>query len=236
MKCFVAGEKRSALLAEVTRLREERSSESGEAAGKDGHFNSLQPCRGTVSISNIQLPLKVEFVCSSHSKPGTSSRLFFKKLLLSTTVVRSLVYVSPQDGQVTTSLSWSVMARATLWPPRWPRPPTLRMETPSPSPLLSLCRLLISPHWFSLTRCCQRCTLYSGIVCFLYLIFQEGYSLVFWNWRGSLQPGKSLNLTFWFREVIFLALKIRTILATVVPNVWTCQQLHSSFVDLYVVK
>lgn len=71
---FVAGEKRSALLAEVARLREERSSESGEAAGKEGDFNSLQPCRGTVSISNIQLPLKVEFVCSSHSKPGTSSR------------------------------------------------------------------------------------------------------------------------------------------------------------------
>lgn len=74
---FVAGEKRSALLAEVTRLREERSSESGEAAGKEGDFNSLQPCRGTVSISKIQLPLKVEFVCSSHSKPGISSRHYF---------------------------------------------------------------------------------------------------------------------------------------------------------------
>lgn len=66
---FVAGEKRSALLAEVARLRAERSSESGE----DGLHSCLQPCRGTVSISNIQLPLKVEFVCSSHNKSGTSS-------------------------------------------------------------------------------------------------------------------------------------------------------------------
>ncbi|XP_068170239.1 anillin, actin binding protein 2 isoform X2 [Antennarius striatus] len=65
---LVSCEKRSALLAEVTRLREERKSESGEAGGA---YVSQQPCRGTVSISHIQLPLKVEFVCSSHSKTGS---------------------------------------------------------------------------------------------------------------------------------------------------------------------
>lgn len=68
-----AGEKRSALLAEVTRLREERNSESGEAAGEDRDYNSQQPCRGAVSITNIQLPLKVEFVCSSHNRPGSTT-------------------------------------------------------------------------------------------------------------------------------------------------------------------
>lgn len=73
--CFLltaSGEKRSALLAEVARLREERNSESGEAAGEDKEVVSQQPCRGTVSITNIQLPLKVEFVCSSHSRTGTT--------------------------------------------------------------------------------------------------------------------------------------------------------------------
>ncbi|XP_070828829.1 anillin, actin binding protein 2 [Chaetodon trifascialis] len=70
---LVSCEKRSALLAEVTRLREERSSESGE----DRDYVSQQPCRGTVSITNIQLPLKVEFVCSSHNRTGRPSHYFF---------------------------------------------------------------------------------------------------------------------------------------------------------------
>ncbi|XP_071345515.1 anillin, actin binding protein 2 isoform X8 [Trachinotus anak] len=74
---LVSCEKRSALLAEVTRLREERNSETGDAAGKDGEYVSQQPCRGTVSITNIQLPLKVEFVCSSHSRTGRPSHYFF---------------------------------------------------------------------------------------------------------------------------------------------------------------
>lgn len=69
----VSGEKRSALLAEVARLKEERSSESGEAAVEDSESISQQPCRGTVSITNIQLPLKVEYVCSSHNRAGTAA-------------------------------------------------------------------------------------------------------------------------------------------------------------------
>lgn len=69
----VSGEKRSALLAEVTRLREERNSESSEAA-EDREYVSQQPCRGTVGITNIQLPLKVEFVCSSHGRTGSTAR------------------------------------------------------------------------------------------------------------------------------------------------------------------
>lgn len=67
LRC-VSGEKRSALLAEVARLKEDRSSDS---SGEDGDSVSQQPCRGTLSITNIQLPLKVEFVCSSHSRTGT---------------------------------------------------------------------------------------------------------------------------------------------------------------------
>ncbi|XP_038561793.1 anillin isoform X8 [Micropterus salmoides] len=74
---LVSCEKRSALLAEVARLREEKNSESGEAAGEDKDCVSQQPCRGTVSITNIQLPLKVEFVCSSYNRTGRPSHYFF---------------------------------------------------------------------------------------------------------------------------------------------------------------
>lgn len=67
MSPVVSAERRSALLAEVSRLREEGTSESGG----DGERVSQQPCRGTVRIADIQLPLKVEFVCSSHKRTGT---------------------------------------------------------------------------------------------------------------------------------------------------------------------
>lgn len=65
-----AGEKRAALLAEVSRLRE------GGSGEPDSHNAPLQPCRGTISISSIQLPLKVEFVCSART--GISGYLLLK--------------------------------------------------------------------------------------------------------------------------------------------------------------
>ena len=74
MSSSVPGEKRAALLAEVTRLRDERGSASEEPAAADGDYISQQPCRGTVSIGNVQLPLKVEFVCSSRNRKGMAPR------------------------------------------------------------------------------------------------------------------------------------------------------------------
>ncbi|MED6248709.1 hypothetical protein ATANTOWER_003890, partial [Ataeniobius toweri] len=74
---LVSCEKRSALLAEVARLREERNLQCEEAAKEDTDYVSQQACRGTLSITNIQLPLKVEFVCSSHSRAGRPSHYFF---------------------------------------------------------------------------------------------------------------------------------------------------------------
>ncbi|XP_058502486.1 anillin, actin binding protein 2 isoform X1 [Solea solea] len=74
---LVSCEKRSALQAEVSRLRAERNSETGDSEKEDGEHISQQPCRGTVGITNIQLPLKVEFVCSSHSRTGRPSHYFF---------------------------------------------------------------------------------------------------------------------------------------------------------------
>ncbi|XP_051580632.1 anillin-like [Myxocyprinus asiaticus] len=66
---LVSCEKRAALLAEVSRLRE------GVSGEQDSSNASLQPCRGTVSISSIQLPLKVEFVCSART--GRPTHYFF---------------------------------------------------------------------------------------------------------------------------------------------------------------
>ncbi|XP_048023668.1 anillin isoform X2 [Megalobrama amblycephala] len=66
---LVSSEKRAALLAEVSRLRE------GESGQPESQNASLQACRGTVSISSIQLPLKVEFVCSART--GRPTHYFF---------------------------------------------------------------------------------------------------------------------------------------------------------------
>lgn len=74
---LVSCEKRAALLAEITRLREERGSASEDPEGAETDYISQQPCRGTVNISNVQLPLKVEFVCSSRNRTGRPSHYFF---------------------------------------------------------------------------------------------------------------------------------------------------------------
>ncbi|XP_062860587.1 anillin, actin binding protein 2 [Trichomycterus rosablanca] len=66
---LVSSEKHASLLAEISRLR--------QGAGPNLNLSSftLQPCRGTVSISSIQLPLKVEFVCSARA--GRPTHYFF---------------------------------------------------------------------------------------------------------------------------------------------------------------
>uniref|UniRef100_A0A9J8BXY1 Anillin, actin binding protein 2 n=1 Tax=Cyprinus carpio carpio TaxID=630221 RepID=A0A9J8BXY1_CYPCA len=51
----------SCILSPLSKLRE------GESGEPDSQNAPLQPCRGTVSISSIQLPLKVEFVCSART-------------------------------------------------------------------------------------------------------------------------------------------------------------------------
>lgn len=74
----MSGEKRAALLAEVARLKERGGSASEDLEGGDGEGDSSmsqQPCRGTVSISSVQLPLKVEFVCSARTRTGTYRQL-----------------------------------------------------------------------------------------------------------------------------------------------------------------
>ncbi|XP_070981656.1 anillin, actin binding protein 2 isoform X1 [Oncorhynchus clarkii lewisi] len=77
---LVSCEKRAALLAEVARLKEKGGSVSEDLEGGDGDGDSgmsHQPCRGTVSISRVQLPLKVEFVCSARTQTGRPTHYFF---------------------------------------------------------------------------------------------------------------------------------------------------------------
>eukprot|EP00063_Salmo_salar_P004985 XP_013979820.1 PREDICTED: actin-binding protein anillin-like isoform X6 [Salmo salar] len=77
---LVSCEKRAALLAEVARLKERGGSASEDLEGGDGEGDSSmsqQPCRGTVSISSVQLPLKVEFVCSARTRTGRPTHYFF---------------------------------------------------------------------------------------------------------------------------------------------------------------
>ncbi|KAM9569207.1 anillin, actin binding protein 2 isoform 10-T10 [Salvelinus alpinus] len=77
---LVSCEKRAALLAEVARLKERGGSVSEDLEGGDGEGDSSmsqQPCRGTVSISSVQLPLKVEFVCSARTRTGRPTHYFF---------------------------------------------------------------------------------------------------------------------------------------------------------------
>lgn len=49
----------------MARLQERRGAEPAEEDDA-----AQRPCRGTVRITGIQLPLKVEFVCSSHKRSG----------------------------------------------------------------------------------------------------------------------------------------------------------------------
>ncbi|CAN9499497.1 unnamed protein product [Ophioblennius macclurei] len=97
---LVSCEKRSALLAEASRLREERNSEGGEGEGAEGEADAAQQaCRGTVSISNIQLPLKVAFVCSSHSWAGQPSHYFFVLIRCGPCHMEATPLVTTADAQ-----------------------------------------------------------------------------------------------------------------------------------------
>ncbi|XP_076123194.1 anillin, actin binding protein 2 isoform X2 [Alosa pseudoharengus] len=58
---LISSEKREALLAEIGRL------EGDPEGSEDDPSAPLQPCRGSVCISEVHLPLKVDFVCSARN-------------------------------------------------------------------------------------------------------------------------------------------------------------------------
>ncbi|MEE6465747.1 hypothetical protein FKM82_006673 [Ascaphus truei] len=70
---LVATEKRVALLAEINKLNKE-----GPQSQKHGaHASDNTPSRGLVSVSEMFLPLKADFVCNTSQKPDSANYYFF---------------------------------------------------------------------------------------------------------------------------------------------------------------
>ncbi|XP_056376449.1 anillin [Hyla sarda] len=69
---LVATEKRVALLAEINKLKSE-----GPQKKPTSHANDATPSRGLVSVSEIFLPLKADFVCSTSQRPESANYYFF---------------------------------------------------------------------------------------------------------------------------------------------------------------
>ncbi|XP_078724707.1 LOW QUALITY PROTEIN: anillin-like [Lampetra fluviatilis] len=74
---LISTEKHQALLAELNRLKANASARSGGRGGTGTTpGEQTAPCRGSVFISDIRLPLKPEFVCVLASRPDQSSYYF----------------------------------------------------------------------------------------------------------------------------------------------------------------
>ncbi|XP_069071656.1 LOW QUALITY PROTEIN: anillin [Pleurodeles waltl] len=74
---LIATEKRAALIAELNRVKSEgpqgkkKSNRGGAAAAND-----FLPSRGVISLSEVRLPLKADFVCSSAQRPDSANYYF----------------------------------------------------------------------------------------------------------------------------------------------------------------
>uniref|UniRef100_A0A4W5NUP3 Anillin n=1 Tax=Hucho hucho TaxID=62062 RepID=A0A4W5NUP3_9TELE len=71
---LIATEKRGALKAELDRLKGEGP--SGHRRGQGGDMG-VSASKGTISLLELRLPLKADFVCSTANKPEWSSHYFF---------------------------------------------------------------------------------------------------------------------------------------------------------------
>ncbi|XP_035651530.1 anillin-like isoform X3 [Oncorhynchus keta] len=71
---LIATEKRGALKAELDRLKGEGP--SGHRRGQGGDMG-VSASKGSISLLELRLPLKADFVCSAASKPEWSSHYFF---------------------------------------------------------------------------------------------------------------------------------------------------------------
>ncbi|XP_054847971.1 anillin isoform X2 [Eublepharis macularius] len=67
---LVATEKRTALLEELNKLKHEGPQSK---KNKVGSVSGLSPSRGSVTLSEMRLPLKADFVCGTAQKPETAT-------------------------------------------------------------------------------------------------------------------------------------------------------------------
>ncbi|RXM95070.1 Actin-binding protein anillin [Acipenser ruthenus] len=86
-------EKRLSLLSELSHLKGMGSQQQGTEP------STKEPCRGTLSISNLRLPLNVEFVSSALAKTGKPSHYFFVLIRYGSSNIVSTPLATAVDAQ-----------------------------------------------------------------------------------------------------------------------------------------
>ncbi|XP_058848585.1 anillin-like isoform X2 [Acipenser ruthenus] len=90
---LVSSEKRLSLLSELSHLKGMGSQQQGTEP------STKEPCRGTLSISNLRLPLNVEFVSSALAKTGKPSHYFFVLIRYGSSNIVSTPLATAVDAQ-----------------------------------------------------------------------------------------------------------------------------------------
>uniref|UniRef100_H3BH52 Anillin n=1 Tax=Latimeria chalumnae TaxID=7897 RepID=H3BH52_LATCH len=91
---LISSEKRLALLTELNRLKGEGASQVVTCVSE-----GIEPCGGTVTLSHLQLPLKVEFVCSAMQKPGKPSQYFLVMIRYGSGSIVATPLATAEDAQ-----------------------------------------------------------------------------------------------------------------------------------------
>ncbi|XP_042188426.1 anillin-like [Callorhinchus milii] len=74
---LIASERRMVLLAELNKLKTEGASAQKKAESAAKAVGDFAPSRGSISLSEIRLPLKADFICSTAHKTDSASFYFF---------------------------------------------------------------------------------------------------------------------------------------------------------------
>ncbi|XP_068117173.1 anillin-like isoform X1 [Hyperolius riggenbachi] len=105
---LVTTEKKKALLKELDRLRGERPEEPASSPpGK------LTPCHGSVTISEIQLPLKVDYVCTTLRSSGALGHYFLILIRYGSHDVVATPVASAADAQTGDTIIFPTMVTLT---------------------------------------------------------------------------------------------------------------------------
>ncbi|XP_066569971.1 anillin, actin binding protein 2 isoform X2 [Amia ocellicauda] len=94
---LVSMEKRLSLLSEMSHLKELGANAQSVQLSSDPAVQ--EPCRGTVCISDVRLPLKVEFVCSARAKTGRPSHYFFVLIRYGSNNIVATPLATAEDAQ-----------------------------------------------------------------------------------------------------------------------------------------
>ncbi|XP_043937368.1 anillin-like isoform X3 [Protopterus annectens] len=102
---LIFSEKRLALLSELSKTKAENIATKENTSLNTN--DKLEPCRGTVTISDIRLPLKVEYVCSATLKqPGKPSHYFLVMIRYGTHNIVATPIATALDAQKGDSIAF----------------------------------------------------------------------------------------------------------------------------------